>query len=117
MNLEPLCGFKYGTPGLGIQHLNHQAIKDTFKPDEVFPELFSNEETASKKLSKVVLVTQGHGSMEAKNILEKFSLLEEKKKRKKKRKQIFQNKVKKLEGLLDSSINAHLKKNYVKHLD
>ena len=24
--LEPLSGFEHGTPGLGIQHLNHQAI-------------------------------------------------------------------------------------------
>ena len=43
------------------------------------PELFSIKETALKKLSKVVHVTQAHGSMEAKNILEKFSLLKEKK--------------------------------------
>ena len=24
--LEPPCGFEHGTPGLGIQHLNHFAI-------------------------------------------------------------------------------------------
>ena len=38
--------------------------------DEILPELFSVKETAPKKLSKVVPVTQIHGSMEAKNILE-----------------------------------------------
>ena len=69
--------------------LTIRPLRTPLTPDEVLPELFSNEETASKKLSKVVLVTQGHVSMEAKNILEKFSLLEGKKKRKRKRKQIF----------------------------
>ena len=56
--------------------------------DEVLPEFFSIKKTAPKKLSKVVCVTQAHGSMEAKNILEKVSLLEQQK-RQKKRKQIF----------------------------
>ena len=69
--------------------LTIRPLRTPLTPDEILPELFSNGETASMKLSKVVVVTQGHGSMEAKNILEKFSLLEEKKKRKKKRKQIF----------------------------
>ena len=49
-------------------------------PDEVFPELFLIKETALKKFGKVVQVTQVHGSMEAKSILEKISLLEGKKK-------------------------------------
>ena len=43
------------------------------------PELFSIKETALKKLSKVVHVTQAHGSMEAKKHSRKFSLLKEKK--------------------------------------
>ena len=53
--------------------------------DEILPELFSIKETAPKKLSKVVPVTQIHGSIEAKNILEQFSLLEKKKKKKKRK--------------------------------
>ena len=44
--------------------------------------------------------------MEAKNILEKFSLLEEKKKEEKK---IFLEQNKKLKGLLDAK-NAHVKR-------
>ena len=48
-------------------------------PDEVLPELFLIKETAWKS-HKVVQVTQVHGSMEAKSILEKISLLEGKKK-------------------------------------
>ena len=51
-------------------------------PDEDLLKLCSIKETVPKKLSKVVRGTQAHGSMEAKNILEKCSLLEEKKKRK-----------------------------------
>ena len=74
-------------------------------PDEVFPELFLIKETALKKLGKVVQVTQVHGSMEAKSILEKFSLLEEKKKV-----NIFKQNEKKLKGLSDASINAHVKR-------
>ena len=58
-------------------------------PDEDLLKLCSIKETVPKKLSKVVRVTQAHGSMEAKNILDKFSLLEEKKKEKEEKKQIF----------------------------
>ena len=29
--LETPSGFKHGTPGLGIQHLNHQAIRTLLK--------------------------------------------------------------------------------------
>ena len=53
------------------------------KPREVLPKLFSIKKTALKKLSKTVRVTQAHGTMEAKNILGKVSLLEQKKGRKK----------------------------------
>ena len=67
-SLEPPCGFEHGTPGLGIQRLNRRPLRTPLIPDEVLPELFSIKEIASKKLSKVVHVTQAHGSMEAKNI-------------------------------------------------
>ena len=51
--------------------------------------------------------------MGAKNILEKVGLLKEEAKKK-----IFQNKLKKLEGLLGASIiHVLVSKNYVKHLD
>lgn len=60
----------------------------TVRPDEVLPELFSIKKTAPKKLNKVaVRVTQAHGSMEAKKILEKVSVLEEEKKEREKKKE------------------------------
>ena len=96
--------------------LTIRSLRTLVTPDKVFPELLSVKETASKKLSKVVHITQAHGSMEAKNTLEKFSSLKEKKEKEEKKKaNILENK--KLKGLLDASINANMKKNYVKHLD
>ena len=61
-------------------------------PDEDLLKLFSIKETVPKKLSKVVTGIQAHSSMEAKNILEKFSLLEEKKKKRKKKSKYFRMK-------------------------
>ena len=66
--------------------------------DEVLPELFLIIKTAPKKLRKVVWL-----GGKKKHILD--------------RKQIFLNKIKKLKGLSDASITAHVKKCSVKHLD
>ena len=65
--------------------LTIRPLRTPLTPDKVFPELLSVKETASKKLSKVVHITQAHGSMEAKNILEKFSSLKEKKEKEEKK--------------------------------
>ena len=40
---------------------------------------FLIKKTALKKLSKIIHLTQAHGSIEAKNLLKKVNLLEEKK--------------------------------------
>ena len=55
-----------------------------------YQKLFSIKKTAPKKLNKVAVhVTQAHGSMEAKKILEKVTFLEEEKKEREKKKQMF----------------------------
>ena len=35
LTLEPVSGFEPGTPGLGIQHLTHQAIAPPVFPPEM----------------------------------------------------------------------------------
>ena len=52
---------------------------------------FLIKKTALKKLSKIIHLTQAHGSMEAKN-LKKVNLLEEKKEKEKKANILEQNK-------------------------
>ena len=53
--------------------------------EEILPELILIKKTAPKQICKATFVTQVHGSMEAKHIVTKVSLLE----KKKKRRQIF----------------------------
>ena len=65
-------------------------------PDEVLPELFLIKESAPKKLKMFV----SHQHIEQT-----------------KAEKIYIKTIKKLQGSLDTSINAHVKKNYVKHLD
>ena len=68
-------------------------------PDEVLPELFLIKESAPKKL-KDVCITPTHRTNKGRKNENKY----------------FKT-IKKLQGSLDTSINAHVKKNYVKHLD
>ena len=54
------------------------------------PGFFLIKKTALKKLSKIIHLTQAHGSMEAKNLLKKVNLLEEKKEKEEKKANILE---------------------------